>query len=580
MHNLIYLLLRRMRLPLIVVILSYAISILGLVLIPGMDDQGNPWQMSFFHAFYFVSFMGSTIGFGEIPYPFTDPQRIWTTVAMYLTVISWLYAIGSLFALLQDPAFKRIVGFTRFTREVKNIREPFYLICGMGDAGHLVIRELAAHHIRSVIIDRDDSKIQSLRLEELPTHVPGLSADVTDTSTLLAAGLQKPECQGVIAMTGIDQINMTIAITSKLLVPELPVICRAESHDSQANIASFGTDYIINPYDSFAKRFAMMFQSPSMYLVYEWMTSMHEAPLSEFAVPPRGTWVLCGYGRFGRAVQKSLSFKGIQTIIIEADTAGTGAPEGAIEGRGTEAITLHEAGIEQAAGIIAGTDDDANNLSIIMTATELNENLFTVARQNLSTNDTLFAAAGIDITMQPGRITGQRVVDLITTPLLADFLRMARDQTEDWANILVSRVVGVLTDKPPESWVMTISQHETPAVLELLNRGSTITLANLLTDPRDITVALPCIAFYIKHANNSEELLPENELELQVGDQLLFCGHADAETHMRWSAGNLHALSYISSGYDLPSGALWRWLDERRLRPVSQGKTSPSDPSN
>ena len=381
MHNLIYLLLRRMRLPLIVVILSYAISIIGLVLIPGMDDQGNPWQMSFFHAFYFVSFMGSTIGFGEIPYPFTDPQRIWTTVAMYLTVISWLYAIGSLFALLQDPAFKRIVGFTRFVREVKNIREPFYLICGMGDAGHLVIRELAAHHIRSVIIDRDDSKIQSLRLEEL-THVPGLSADVTDTSTLLAAGLQKPECQGVIAMTGIDQINMTIAITSKLLVPGLPVICRAESHDSEVNIASFGTDYIVNPYDSFAKRFAMMFQSPSMYLVYEWMTSIHEAPLIEFAVPPRGIWVLCGYGRFGRAVQKSLSFKGIQTVIIEADTAGTGAPEGAIEGRGTEAITLYEAGIEQAVGIIAGTDDDANNLTVAPVRLAVS----TISRAELSIN--------------------------------------------------------------------------------------------------------------------------------------------------------------------------------------------------
>ena len=566
MHNLIYLLLRRMRLPLIVVILSYAISILGLVLIPGMDDQGNPWPMSFFHAFYFVSFMGSTIGFGEIPYPFTDPQRIWTTVAMYLTVISWLYAIGSLFALLQDPAFRRIVAFTKFTLAVKNIREPFYLICGIGDAGYLVIRELAAHHIRSVVIDRDDTKIQFLRIEELPTHVPGLSADVTDTSTLLAAGLQKPECQGVIAMTGVDHINMSIAITSKLLVPELSVICRAESHDFEANIASFGTDYIVNPYDLFAKRFAMMFQSPSMYLVYEWMTSIHEATLSEFTSPPRGTWILCGYGRFGKAVRESLSFKGIQTIIIEADTARTGAPEGTIEGRGTEAITLYEAGIEQAVGIIAGTDNDANNLSIIMTAKELNENLFAVARQNLSTNDTLFAAAGIDIIMQPGRLTGKRVVDLITTPLLADFLRMARDQTEDWANILVSRVVGVLTDKPPESWVMTISQQQTPAILELLNRGSTITLANLLTDPRDITAALPCIAFYIKHTNYDEELLPENDIQLQIGDQLLFCGQTDAEIHMRWSASNLHALNYISSGYDLPSGSLWRWLDARAQR--------------
>ena len=79
MRNLIYLLLRRMRMPLIVIILAYAVSILGLVLIPGVDDQGQPWHMSIFHAFYFVSFMGSTIGFGEIPYPFSDPQRLWTT---------------------------------------------------------------------------------------------------------------------------------------------------------------------------------------------------------------------------------------------------------------------------------------------------------------------------------------------------------------------------------------------------------------------------------------------------------------------------------------------------------------------
>jgi len=564
-NKLLYLLLQRMRLPLIVVILAYAISIIGLVLIPGVDDQGNPWHMSFFHAFYFVSFMGSTIGFGEIPYPFTDPQRLWTTLAMYMTVISWLYAIGSLFGLLKDPAFKRIVAFTRFTRDVKRIRAPFYLICGLGDAGNLVIRELAAHNILCVIIDRDENKIQLLRLEDLPVVVPGISGDVTNTSTLLAAGLLKPECQGIVALTGSDQINMTVAITSKLLVPGLPVICRAESHDSQDNIASFGTDYIINPFDSFAKRFAMMFQSPSMYLVYEWMTSIHESPLSDFAVPPRGTWVLCGYGRFGKAIRQSLSFKGIQTVIVEADIAKTGAPEGTIEGRGTEAITLYEAGIEQAVGLIAGTDDDANNLSIIMTALKLNPDLFILARQNLSTNDTLFAAADVDIIMQTGRLIGQRVVDMITTPLLTDFLRMARDQSESWANVLVSRVVGVL-DKPPESWVLTISPQQTPAILEMLKMGCPTTLGSLLTDPRDLSSALPCVALYLKHADNNEILLPGNETQLQEGDQMLFCGQADAETHMRWSARNLHALSYICSGYDTPSGSVWRWLSSARQR--------------
>jgi len=564
MYNIIYLLLRRMRVPLIMVILAYAISILGLVLMPGMDDQGNPWKMSFFHAFYFVSFMGSTIGFGEIPYPFSDAQRIWTTLAMYMTVISWLYAIGALFSIVQDKAFRRVVAYANFAHEVRRIRERFYLVCGFGDAGQLLVRELAEHGIRSVVIDKNETKIHSLQLEELRMSIPGLTADFTDSTALVTAGLYKPQCAGVIALTDNDHVNLMVSITSKLLAPEVTVICRAESHDSQANIASFGTDYIINPFDNFAERFALMFRSPSMYLVYEWMTSIHTAALTEFAAPPKGTWIICGYGRFGKAIQQSLSFKGIKTVIVELDPEGTHAPEGTIKGRGTEAITLHEAGIEHADGLIAGTDDDANNLSIIMTSLHLNEDLFTVARQNISSNDAIFEAANIDITMQPGRLIGKQIVDMLTTPLLTEFLRMAIMQNEEWANVLVSRVAGVLTDRTPESWAMTISTIQSPAVTQLLRRGETVTVRDLLTDPREITASLPCVALYLRHQNHEELLLPEDETPLQIGDQLLICGQETAETHMRWTAGNSHALSYICHGYDRPSGSLWRWLSARR----------------
>jgi len=67
MYNILFLILRRMRAPLAVLIVAYAISILGLVLIPGTDAEGNPWRMDFFHAFYFVSYMATTIGCGELP---------------------------------------------------------------------------------------------------------------------------------------------------------------------------------------------------------------------------------------------------------------------------------------------------------------------------------------------------------------------------------------------------------------------------------------------------------------------------------------------------------------------------------
>ena len=47
----IFLVMRRMRAPLIVLIVIFAVSTVGLTLIPGQDSAGRPWRMGFFDAF-------------------------------------------------------------------------------------------------------------------------------------------------------------------------------------------------------------------------------------------------------------------------------------------------------------------------------------------------------------------------------------------------------------------------------------------------------------------------------------------------------------------------------------------------
>ncbi|MCU0296063.1 MAG: ion channel, partial [Candidatus Nanopelagicales bacterium] len=94
----IFLVLRRMRLPLIVLIILLTISTVGLTLMPGVDADGNTWYMDPFEAFYFMSYTATTIGFGEIPFAFTTAQRAWVIVSIYLSVIAWAYAIGSVLA--------------------------------------------------------------------------------------------------------------------------------------------------------------------------------------------------------------------------------------------------------------------------------------------------------------------------------------------------------------------------------------------------------------------------------------------------------------------------------------------------
>ena len=134
----IFLVMRRMRAPLITLIVIFSISVIGLTLIPGVDAEGRPARISLFESFYFMSYTATTIGFGELPYPFTAGQRLWVTFAIYLSVVGWAYAIGSLLTLLQDRSFRQALALQRFTRKVARLREPFLLIVGYGRAGELL----------------------------------------------------------------------------------------------------------------------------------------------------------------------------------------------------------------------------------------------------------------------------------------------------------------------------------------------------------------------------------------------------------------------------------------------------------
>ncbi len=560
-----YVLLRRLRTPLVVLVSAYAISIIGMTLIPGVDDQGRPWRMDFFHAFYFVSFMGTTIGFGELPYAFTYTQRAWTLVSIYLTVISWLYTIGVLLRIFQDSGFRRLVDYASFTRAVRRIRNPFFLICGYGDTGSLLVRALTERGLNAVVVDNNHERIETLETAGLPLYVPGLVADSADPEVLDRAGLAHHNCVGVVALTNNDKTNLTIAITGKLIAPETRVFCRAESHDIAANMSSFGTDYTLNPFDSFAERFAMAIHSPSMYLLYDWFTSERQTPLTEPLSPPSGKWILCGYGRFGKALQRYLSSEDMEITIIEADPKGTRAPADIIVGRGTEAETLEKARVKKAGGIIAGTDNDANNLSIIMTAKALNPDLFTVARQNETRNDAIFNAANIDLVVERGNIIARKISALIITPLLADFLKFSKPYNNQWANILISRISGVTGNNPPYTWEINVDETSAPAICESINENLSVTLKDLGRDPKNRDAQLKCMPLMIKH-NQSQTLLPEENTKLSIGDQILFCGHETASSNMHYMIQNYNTLSYARTGEELPSGTVWKYLTGLKTR--------------
>lgn len=562
MNSIFFLILRRMRAPLITVIVSYAVAILGLTLAPGQDATGQPWHMSLFQAFYVVSYTATTIGFGEVPYAFSQAQRLWMTFSIYLTVIAWFYAIGKIIALAQDPALRQAITLARFGHTVRRLHERFFIVCGYGETGSLLVGALDSKGVRAVTLDIDQNRISELELQDYQSPVPGLCADARLPETLLHAGINNPLCGGIAALTNDDQANLAVAVAVKLIRPDLPVLCRAENHETAANMASFGTDHVINPYDLFGEHLAMEIHSLGTYLLHEWLTGVPGTHLSSPKPPPIGNWIVCGYGRFGKAVIKNLEQEKAAISIIEPNPEQTGCPP-CVVGNGTEAHTLIEAGIAKAVGIVAGTDNDINNLSIAMTALELKPDIFVVIRKNRRLNELLFTQFNADITMQMSDIIAHECLAHLITPMLAQFLQLARGQSNAWANELISRLVDVVGEDVPETWGAYLNPERAPAVMQFLQHGKPLTLDALMRDPAKRDRMLAIVPLLLLRGQQAT-LLPAANTPLQGGDRILFCGTSAAKAAHPLLVLNHKVLTYVHEGVEIPDGLIWRWIASRR----------------
>src|SRR3954454_19359045 len=378
----IFLIMRRMRAPLIVLIVIFAITVLGLTLIPGQDAQGRPWRMGFFDAFYVMSYTASTIGFGEIPYPFTYNQRMWVTISIYLTVIGWAYAIGSLLALLQDRGFRSALALQHFSRKVSRLREPFVLVAGYGRTGELLGHFLDALGRRFVVLDPVGERIDGLELDSYHADVPGLAADARDPGHLAVAGLDHPSCAAVVALTADEEANLGIVMAAALLRPDVPVIARVTSRALAERMLAFGSPSLVNPFDRFGDHLRLALRAPASYQLLAWLESGPGGELPDRGSPPRaGRWIVCGYGRLGRELTADLRAEGLDVTVIESRPTGADDPD-LLVGDGSDPWVMAQADLARAAGLVAGTDNDTTTLSLVAAARRSTPALFTAARQN------------------------------------------------------------------------------------------------------------------------------------------------------------------------------------------------------
>ena len=142
----------------------------------------------------------------------------------------------------------------------------------------------------------------------------------------------------------------------------------------------------------------------------------------------RDHYVVCAFGRVGRAAVEELLAQGADVVVVEVDPA--------LEPEMIEAGVLYilddpmkedvleRAGIERARGLLCAVDSDASNVYITLLARARNPDLFIIGRASSPESVEALGRAGSDRVVSPYRLSGTRMAALAFQPAMLEFVDM------------------------------------------------------------------------------------------------------------------------------------------------------------
>ena len=147
-------------------------------------------------------------------------------------------------------------------------------------------------------------------------------------------------------------------------------------------------------------------------------------------------YIVCGYGRMGRALCRYLIQKGLKFVVLEKSSDRVPVLNTDhvlyVTGEATIEENLSIAGIKRASNLIASLGTDADNVLLVLLAKGLNPNLYVVARASQNASKKPLYTAGADVVVSPYDVGARRIAHAILRPNVIRFLEYAfSDESTD-----------------------------------------------------------------------------------------------------------------------------------------------------
>jgi Trk K+ transport system NAD-binding subunit len=410
-----------------------------------------------------------------------------------------------------------------------------------------VIKKLLGNDMAVVLIDSSEEKINLFLLEDFAQSIPVMVADALLSETLKDAGIEMKNCQAVVSHFFKEDKNLRIAVFTRFLNPNVRVVTKATNRDILTSLVDTDIAKVENPFEIFAKRLDIALTAPHIMILENWIYKNHDLT-HEATFLPQGRYIICGYGRMGKAIKEKLDIHGIDYVIIDENIFPNKEMienDTFIYSNADDSRVLLDAGIEDASVLIVGTQNDIDNISIIITAQKLNSNLYIIARENTMKEVSVFEAADIDWLFMIEQIIINKTSLQLANPLKHIFLKLVIYKDEEWGTSLVNLLKSQIGANP-KLMNLTISEDRAYALYHEIKIGEKISINILLKSLKNWKSYHNAIPLLLKRGEK-KILLPHDDI-MELGDQILFACDEESREEIEYIASNIYDLHYIRTG--------------------------------
>ena len=241
-------------------------------LLPGVDNAGNIYYLSFFESFYFTLITATTIGFGELPYDFTIAQRWWTIHVIIFTVMSWFFVLTRIVSIFRDEIIIKSLERQKLIRKITKNKKEIIIIHGINSLTKMILSKINSNSL-ILIIEIDKNKINELQAIEEERNIDFLIINLSSTSVKFKEILKiiKKQTKYVISTLNNDEVNSYILTITKKLSPKTKVIMASKNKNSYETYLILKVDKLFKAEENLVYYLEEKYKEEKLKILYNYI---------------------------------------------------------------------------------------------------------------------------------------------------------------------------------------------------------------------------------------------------------------------------------------------------------------------